>query len=141
MDDGGLGQTTARHRVGIFLLDHYTVFDEFGKGGWDLAPYWSWSRRNRLLLRRATGQKQAKHQPSFPHALCFPPLVSACRWQSWLHAPTRTHCEGGRLANGWRTEWVGLDPHRHRSQKVSWAVSGRAKDSRRPLRLAELLPA
>ena len=28
-----------------------------------------------------------------------------------------------------------------RTQKVKWAVSGRAKDSRRPLRLAELLPA
>jgi hypothetical protein len=27
------------------------------------------------------------------------------------------------------------------TQKVKWAVSGRAKDSRRPLRLAELLPA
>src|SRR5205809_3349517 len=28
-----------------------------------------------------------------------------------------------------------------RTQKVKWAVSGRAKDSRRPLRLAELIPA
>jgi len=28
-----------------------------------------------------------------------------------------------------------------RIQKVKWAVSDRAKDSRRPLRLAELLPA
>jgi len=38
------------------------VFDDFSSGWWQLAPY-----RNRLL-GCATGQKQAKQQPSFPHA-------------------------------------------------------------------------
>jgi hypothetical protein len=45
------------------------VFDEFGSGWRQLAPYGRRDRRNRLLLRRATGQEQAKYHPSFPHAL------------------------------------------------------------------------
>ena len=86
--------------LAFFLLDYYTVFDEFGNGWWRLAPYWRWGRRNRLLLRRATGQKQAKHQPSFPHALCFPlscPLVDG---NLGYTPPTWTPCEGGQLADG-----------------------------------------
>ena len=71
IDHGGRGQTTAGHSVGIFLLDYDTVFDEFGSGWWQLAPYGRRSRRNRLLLRRATGQKQANQQPSFAHAFVF----------------------------------------------------------------------
>ena len=90
IDHGVQGQTTAGHRVGIFLLDYYAVFDEFGGGWWQLAPYGRRARRNRLLLRRATGQKQAKYQPSFPHALVFALSSPLCRWQSWLHAATWT---------------------------------------------------
>jgi hypothetical protein len=50
IDNSGHGQTTAGHRVGIFLLDYYAVFDDFGGGWWQLAPY-----RSRLL-GCATGQ-------------------------------------------------------------------------------------
>jgi hypothetical protein len=84
IDHRGHGQTTTGHRVGIFLLNDYAVFDEFGSGWWLLAPDGRRGRGNRLLLRRATSQKKAEYQPGFPHALCFRSLVPACRWQSWL---------------------------------------------------------
>jgi hypothetical protein len=87
INHGSRGQTTAGHRVGILLFDHDTVFDEFGGGRGEVAPNGGRrSGRNRLLLRRATCEKQAKHYPSFPHALSVfaltRPLVD---WQSWLH--------------------------------------------------------
>ena len=86
--------------LAFFLLDHCTVFDDFGGGWWQLATCWRRGRRHRLLLRRATGQKQVKHQPSYPHALCLRSLVPACRWQSWLHAPMLTRCKGGQQSDG-----------------------------------------
>ena len=61
------------------------MLDEFGSGRWQLASYWRWCGRDRLLLRRATGQKQATHQPSSTHALYFASPRPACPYQSWLH--------------------------------------------------------
>ena len=84
IDHGGRGQTTAGYRVGIFLLDYYTVFDAFRRGWRQLAPYRGWGGRDWLLLRRATGEKQAQYKSKFPHALCFRSRAGACRWQSWL---------------------------------------------------------
>lgn len=69
IDYGARGLTTASHGVGILLLGDHTVFDNLG-GGWrQLASDRRRGGRNRRLFRRAAGQKQAKHQPSFPHAL------------------------------------------------------------------------
>jgi hypothetical protein len=105
IDHGFRGHTTAGHRVGIFLLEYHTVFDEFG-GGWrDLALYGRRGRSNRRLFRRTACQKQAKYQPSFPHALCFRSPAPACRWQSWLLAPAdnsicgQAYCAIGRVVS------------------------------------------
>src|SRR5580658_909390 len=51
----------AGYRIGIFLVDNDTVFDDFGSGWWQPAPYRRRGRDHRLPLRRATGQKQAKY--------------------------------------------------------------------------------
>lgn len=96
IDHGVRGQTTASHGVGIFLLQNDTVFNEFGAGGRELAPDGSRGRSDRLLLRRATGQKQTKQKSNFPHALCFRSVAPACRWQSWLQVPKQTR--SGRVA-------------------------------------------
>jgi hypothetical protein len=87
IDHGFRGHTTAGHRVGIFLCGDNTVFDQLGGGRRLLAPYGGGGGRDRRLFRGATGQKQAKREYSFPHALCFRSVAAACRWQSWLQAP------------------------------------------------------
>jgi len=87
IDHGFRGHATAGHRVGIFLCGDYTVFDQLGGGRRLLAPYGGGGGRDRRLFRGTTGQKQAKREYSFPHALCFRSLAAACRWQSWLQVP------------------------------------------------------
>ncbi len=66
------------------------MLDEFGGGRRHLTShgrgYGRRSSGNRLLLGRATGQKQAKYQPGFSHPLCFRSARPGCRWQPWLHA-------------------------------------------------------
>lgn len=80
------------------------MFDEFGSGWRQLTPYGRRGRRDRLLLRSATGQKQAKHQPSFPHSPLFALSGPACRWQSWLHPHANFNSNGGPQVHVTRTE-------------------------------------
>jgi hypothetical protein len=97
IDQRSHGQATARHRVGVLLLDDHTVFDSLGGRRRCLASYrrrrWSLSRR---LLRPAADQQQTNaeqtnqgtnigprsHSPTLLHAFCFRSLTPACRWQS-----------------------------------------------------------
>ncbi len=74
------------------------MFDEFGSGCRHLAPYGRRGCRDRLLPRRATGQKQAEHQPGFPHALCFLSLGRTLVDGDLGYMPRCGYpCEGGRL--------------------------------------------
>jgi len=99
IDQSSHGQATARHRVGVLLLDYHTVFDRLSGRRRCLASdrrrRWSLSRRHRLL-RPAADQKKANaeqksqgtnigpisHPPTLLHAFCFRSLTPACRWQA-----------------------------------------------------------
>ena len=71
IDQGGRRLATAGHRVGIFLLDDYTVLDDLGGRRWHLAPWRRRGRRHRRFFRGAAGQEQTEREANFPHPVVF----------------------------------------------------------------------